>query len=55
MEKNNVTYEEAEVLKEAILICKGDERQWLIDNGVVPESNAKKRRKQVESKLRSRL
>jgi hypothetical protein len=53
MEKNNVTYEEAEILKEAILICKGDDKKWLIDNGVAPESNAKKRRIQVESRLRS--
>lgn len=53
MEKNNVTYKEAVIVKQAISICKGDEKQWLISNGIEPESNAKKRRLQVEDKLRS--
>ena len=54
-DKHKLSFEDATVVKRAILICKGDERQWLIDNGVVPESNAKKRRIQVEDKLRSGL
>ena len=55
MEKNYVTYEEAKIMKEAVGICnvKGDDKKWLLDNGITPESNAAKRRKQIENKLRS--
>lgn len=41
------TYEEAAADKEAILICKGDEKDWLQVRGVKPASNAKSRRQQV--------
>ena len=41
------TLEEARADKAAIEICKKDEKKWLQDRGIVPESNAKKRREQV--------
>lgn len=41
------TMEEAAADKEAILICKGDEKAWLQARGVKPASNAKSRRQQV--------
>ena len=45
------TFEEAAADKQAILICKGDEKKWLSSKGVVPASNAKTRRKQVFEEL----
>lgn len=52
-DRHGITFEEASIIKEAIQICKGDDKQWLMDNDIEPESNAKKRRKQIEDKLRS--
>ncbi len=51
-DKHGLTFEEAKVIKEAISICKGDEKEWLISKGFIPEGNAKKRRTQVEDYLR---
>lgn len=45
------TFEEAAADKEAIQICKGNEKKWLEERGIVPESNAKARRQQVFEKL----
>lgn len=45
------TFEEAAADKQAILICKGDEKKWLSSKGVTPASNAKARRKQVLEEL----
>ncbi len=50
-ERIGVTYEEAVVIKQAISICKGDEKKWLEGKGVVPASNAKLRREQVQEVL----
>lgn len=41
------TLEEAQADKDTIQICKGDEKKWLIERGITPESNAKGRRPQV--------
>lgn len=49
--KGYETFEEAAADKEAILICKGDEKKWLEERGIVPESNAKLRRQQVFEEL----
>ena len=45
------TFEEAAADKEAIQICKGDEKKWLSSRGIEPESNAKLRRQQVFEEL----
>lgn len=45
------TFEEAACDKEAIQICKGDEKKWLSSRGITPESNAKLRREQVFQQL----
>ncbi len=45
------TFEEAAADKQAILICKGDEKKWLSSRGITPASNAKTRRKQVFEEL----
>lgn len=51
-EKQGVSFEEARIEKEAILIMKEKrDKEWLIERGVVPESNATKRRKQILSHL----
>jgi len=44
-------WEWGKVEKEVIAICKGDEKQWLSERGVVPGSNAKIRRGQVREYL----
>ena len=46
-----LTFEEAAADKQAILICKGDEKKWLSSRGITPESNAKSRREQVFAEL----
>ena len=46
-DSRGMTMTEAKCDKEAIIICKGDEKKWLDSNGISPESNAKSRRKQV--------
>ncbi len=47
------TFEEAACDKEAIQICKGDEKKWLSNKGITPASNAKLRREQVFKQLLS--
>ena len=46
-DSRGLSFEEARCDKEAIVICKGDEKVWLEERGVAPASNAKLRRKQV--------
>ena len=60
MDANDFTYEEAVLDKEAIKVqdkknpkTKGDDKGWLKKRGVVPESNATKRRKQIVDYLRN--
>jgi hypothetical protein len=50
-EKHNISYQEAKIQKETINICKGDEKEWLLERGITPASNAKKRRQQVLEEL----
>lgn len=50
-----ISYEEAQVIKEAIQICKGDDKKWLYDRGLTPGSNAKIRRTQVEERLKMEI
>lgn len=52
-ERMGITFEEARIEKEVIAICKGDEKKWLLDRGIKPESNATKRKKQVKEVLES--
>lgn len=54
-DRHGITYEQAQVVKEAIQICKGDEKLWLSQRGTKPESNAKKRRAQVEKLLTAEI
>ena len=49
------TFEEAACDKEAIQICKGNEKNWLLSKGITPESNAKLRREQVFQQLLKEL
>jgi hypothetical protein len=51
-ERMGITYEDAVIEKKAIAIMKGDDKGWLKKRGVVPESNATKRRKQIVDYLR---
>lgn len=51
-DKHNVSYEYALAEKEAILICKEKrDVQFLKDNDIIPQSNAKKRREQIKEFL----
>ncbi len=59
MELKGLTYDEAVLDKEAINVqdkknpkTKGDDKKWLTTRGIAPESNAKKRRKQIVDYLR---
>jgi hypothetical protein len=47
-----ISFEEARCDKEAIQICKGDEKKWLSSKGLVPANNAKLRRVQVYEYLK---
>jgi hypothetical protein len=51
-DRQGITFEEAVIIKDAIAICKGDEKGWLSGRGIMPESNAKLRRIQVENYLK---
>ena len=51
-ERMGITYEQATIEKQAIKICKGDEKKWLRERGVDPASNAKQRRSQVVATLK---
>ena len=51
-ERQGITFEEAQAEKTAISLIKGKrDRQWLNDNGIVPETNQIKRRKQIVEHL----
>ena len=51
-EKRGISLEEAKVDKKAIKICKeGKDKEFIIDAGLVPESNASKRRIQLKEIL----
>lgn len=59
-ERKGISFEEAVIEKKAIAICKGDEKKWLLDNGMDSGSigsNVVKRRHQVKDllTLRERL
>lgn len=52
-EKMNISFDEAYAIKKAISICKDkQDKGFLAEHGVVPASNAKERRKQVEEVLK---
>lgn len=55
-ERQGLTMEESRIDKEiiAIMNAKAD-RQWLEQHGIVPASNAQKRRKQIEEKMKGGL
>lgn len=56
-ERKGISFEEAVIEKKAIAICKGDEKKWLLDNGMDSSnmgSNATKRRQQVKDILTKR-
>lgn len=55
-ERMGITYEEAVIQKEiiAIMNAKAD-RHWLESRGIVPASNAKKRRQQIEEKMKNEM
>ena len=50
-ERQGIPYEEAVIAKEVISICKGDDKQWLTERGVVPASNLEKRKVQIREVL----
>jgi hypothetical protein len=51
-ERQGLSLAEARADKEAIAICKAkQDKQWLIDRGIKPESNAAKRKVQVRQEL----
>lgn len=39
----------------AIQICKGDSKRWLLDKGIEPASNAKRRREQIVEVLKNEI
>lgn len=52
-DKQGISYEEAVIIKKAILICKNkQDKEFLIEHGVTPASNVSSRRKQVEDVLK---
>lgn len=52
-DKCGISFEDAWIEKQAIQICKGDSKQWLLDKGVQPKSNAKQRREQIVEYLKN--
>jgi 5-methylcytosine-specific restriction endonuclease McrA len=54
-DSKGISFDEALCDKEAIVICKGDEKAWLISKGIAPASNAKLRRVQVFEHLKECL
>lgn len=53
-ERTGVDFESARITKEVIAICKaGKDKEWLKDHGIIPASNAKKRREQIEEKMKN--
>ena len=55
-EKQGISFEEAMIVKKAIAICKDKkDKEWLESRGVTPESNATKRRKQIEELLKGEM
>lgn len=52
-EKQKISFEEAVAHKTAIAICKAKKDiAWLKERGIVPASNAKKRRQQIEQEMK---
>lgn len=51
-ERSGLSIDEARITKAAIAIQKGDDKAWLKKQGIVPASNAKKRREQIIEKLK---
>lgn len=56
-EKKGITFDEAKIEKQVIEICKVRSKclQFIEDHGIMPASNSKKRRAQVEEILRRRI
>lgn len=53
-DKHGISFEEAVAIRKAIEICKNkQDKRWLEERGVVPESNAVKRRAQIEEILKN--
>lgn len=51
-EKQGITFEEALAIKKAIEICKSKkDKEFLLERGIEPASNATKRRAQIEKEL----
>lgn len=46
-ERQAIPFHQALITKKAIDIQKGDDKLWLSDRGITPETNAKKRRDQI--------
>lgn len=54
MEKYGCTWKDAVIQKEIISICKvKKDIAWLKEHGIIPASNAKKRREQIEEKMKN--
>ena len=51
-DKHKISFEDARIEKEAIEICKGDDKKWLLAHNITPASNTKLRREQVVQVLR---
>lgn len=52
-QKMGISFEDAVIQKEIISICKAKKDiAWLKERGIVPASNAKKRRQQIEEKMK---
>ena len=53
-ERMGISFEDAVIQKEIISICKTKKDiAWLKERGIVPASNAKKRRQQIEEKMKN--
>lgn len=51
-ERNGISFEEAEAEKAAISVLKDKkDKAWLIERGITPESNQKKRRQQIVEEI----
>jgi hypothetical protein len=53
-QKMGISFEDAVIQKEIISICKAKKDiAWLKERGIVPASNAQKRRKQIEEEMKN--
>jgi hypothetical protein len=51
-QKSGLSFEDSVIEKQVIAICKAkQDKQWLIDRGIKPESNAAKRKIQIRGEL----